>query len=149
MTRSLRSLPFSNLLNKLCEQESIQRKLIRSQPTGRQRGMTMTLTPHLSDSPILLLFFPLKTFMAEQTLQRWFLGDTESTIFSDCQRFDQKQFSFLPATASQVLVFQQWGAGPEFGNHIAKETTIFLHHIILLSCHSRRQFSPKTLNKGT
>ena len=63
MTRSPLSLPFSNLSNKLCEQESIQRKLTRSQQACTQWGMTMTLSPHLSDSPILLPFFPLKTFM--------------------------------------------------------------------------------------
>lgn len=76
--------------------------------------------------------------MAEQTLQRWFLGNTESTISSDCRLSDQRQFSFLPTAASQVLIFQQEGAGPEFGKNIAKETMIFLHHIILLSCHSWR-----------
>ena len=76
--------------------------------------------------------------MAEQTLQRRFLGNTESTISSDCRLSDQRQFSFLPTAASQVLIFQQEGAGPEFGKNIAKETMIFLHHIILLSCHSWR-----------
>ena len=142
------SSEFSNLSNKLCEQESIQRKLTRSQQACTQ-GDDDDSEPSsqwLTDTTSL---FPLKTFMAEQTLQRWFLGDTKSTISSDCRLSDQKQFSFLPTAASQGLIFQQWGAGPEFGKNIAKETTIFLHHIILLSHHSWREFSPKTLNKGT
>ena len=68
------SFPFSNLANKVCEQDSMWRKITRSWQACMQRGMTTDLTSLLNDSLKLLPFFPLKTFMAEQNLWRWFWG---------------------------------------------------------------------------
>ena len=49
--------------------------------------------------------------MTKQTLQRWFLGDVESTITSDCWHSDERHSSFTTNICDYVTDFvssEQW-----------------------------------------
>lgn len=99
----LPSSPFSNPMNKLCEQDNIQRKITRELTSLHSMGDcgVWSLIAIISEitSP-----FPFKAFMAGQNLQNWFQGH-KSVFFPDCQLSVLKQLSFVSTFDSLSINF--------------------------------------------
>ena len=102
-------------MNKLCEQDSIQRKIKRQRQVCTQCEMVMSLTPCLNNWSKLRPLFPLKAFLAEQNIQSWLLQTVSPPSPQIARILIKCNFPFyqhLPL--SWVSIFKQWAATPEF-----------------------------------